>query len=212
MKTIYFTTLLTFFLNLLFAQESFTMEYGCYKVFTPTGGKQSNGANNGSWSRTADIEIKVDFSVGTNKNIVVYTYGDMKVYRRIKDPIVSETPGGMKFQLITTTNGGKTYFFQYLENYNLRLLTNEDDRMIEYGCVKDFDKSEGVTESKYSVKTQRAYFYKTPQLNSKKAAYLIYGDVVFALQETNDFILVNYTNSKGIKSSGWILKSSLSPY
>lgn len=193
-------------------QETFTMRYGCYKVFTPKAGRQPTGANNGSWSKAVDINIKVDFSVGTNKNIVVSQNGRKTVYIRNGDPLVSETPSGIKYQLITTKNGGKDYIFQYLENYNLRLMTTDDKRMIEYGCKKDFDETVGVSGERYSVVKQRAYFYNLPNSSSKRSAYLIYGEVVEALSENSGFLFVNFTNGQGKKTSGWILKSDLSQY
>lgn len=206
-------TIILFFLSLCcFGQERFTMRYGCYKIFTPTSGKQPNGANNGTWSNAIETNVSVDFSVGANKNIVVTINGQKTIYIRNGEPFVSETPGGMKYQVITTKSGGKDYIFQYLENYNLRMMTTSDRRMLEYGCVKEFDESEGVSGERYSVVTQRAYFYSQPDVNSKRSAYLIYGEVVEAVSEKQGFVFVNFTNAQRKKTSGWLMKSNLSKY
>ena len=200
------------FPSLSFAQDAFTMKYACYKVFTPTGGQQKDGVNNGSWSKEAVTDVKVEFSAGDNKNIIIYTYGKKKVYSRTSEPFVSETPKGTKYQIINAESEGKAYIFQYMENYNLRKLFANDKRMLEYSCTKNFDADKGVNENKYSIASGRAYFYSTPSLSSKRAAYLVHGNIVFSEDDKNGFIYASFVNDKGKKTMGWLLKSNLSKY
>lgn len=184
-----------------FAQESFTMKYACMKPF-----------KNGVWGNTQKTFVQVDFSVGTNKDIILINKQGQNRFVRTADPFVSETDSGMKYQVIPVTNGGKKYVLQYLENYNLRVIRVSDNFMVEYGCVQEFDEYAGTNHTLYSVVTERAYFHNEPNLKTKRSAYLIYGEVVEPLAERGSFFYVVFTNLKGVKTKGWILKSNLSSY
>lgn len=69
--------------------------------------------------------------------------------------------------------------------------------------------AENLNDNIYSVITNRAYFYSIPDENSKKTAYLIHGEVVNALDENSNFIYIEYLNSQGNTTNGWILKNNL---
>ena len=66
-----------------------------------------------------------------------------------------------------------------------------------------------VNDNVYSVITNRAYFYSLPDENSKKSAYLIYGEVINAINENSSFIYIEYTNNQGTTTNGWVLKNDL---
>lgn len=78
--------------------------------------------------------------------------------------------------------------------------------------VEEDNKTSEVTsvdDNVYSVITNRAYFYSLPDENSKKTAYLIYGEVINAINENSSFIYIEYTNNQGDTTSGWMLKNDL---
>lgn len=78
--------------------------------------------------------------------------------------------------------------------------------------VEEYNKTSEVTsvnDNVYSVITNRAYFYSLPDENSKKTAYLIYGEVINAINENSSFIYIEYTNNQGNTTSGWMLKNDL---
>ena len=192
-----------------FGQESFRMKYSCIKIFTPTGGQKSTGANKGIWSDEKSANVTVDFSFGKNKDIIIRSNGVKSIYINDGKPFVGQTPSGIKYQVINTKKGGKTFIFQYLENYNLRLMTIGNNKMIEYGCGKAYDEKSGVNDNIYSVTTNRAYFYSLPNKNSQKKGYLIYGEVINSKFEKSNFIYVEYINIQGNRTNGWILKNNL---
>lgn len=193
-----------------FGQESFTMKYSCYKVFIPTSGQKSSGANQGNWSGEKRANITVNFSAGKNKDIIIRNNGVKSIYITEGEPFAGQTPSGMKYQLITTKKAGTTFIFQYLENYNLRIMTTANNKMLEYSCVTEFDENAGVNNNIYSVITNRANFYSLPNKNSQKKAYLIYGEVIKAKLENANYIYIEYTNNQGMQTKGWILKSNVS--
>jgi hypothetical protein len=73
----------------------------------------------------------------------------------------------------------------------------------------NMQEAESLNDNIYSVITNRAYFYSLPDENSKKTAYLIQGEVVNALDENSNFIYIEYLNSQGNTTNGWILKNNL---
>ncbi|HFK5521271.1 hypothetical protein CMU85_10115 [Elizabethkingia anophelis] len=64
----------------------------------------------------------------------------------------------------------------------------------------------------YTVIDPRAYFYKSPNRNSRKNSYLLYGAKIQVTEETNDFVYTIFTNTEGVTSKGWVLKNQLSAY
>lgn len=67
-----------------------------------------------------------------------------------------------------------------------------------------------VSESKYfRVKVDRTYFCNTPNIKDVRKAYLIYDTVIYAIAESKYFIYIEFTNSSGQTSIGWILKDDL---
>ncbi|WP_379969844.1 hypothetical protein [Epilithonimonas sp. UC225_85] len=67
-----------------------------------------------------------------------------------------------------------------------------------------------VSESKYfRVKVDRTYFCNTPNIKDVRKAHLIYDTVIYAIAESKYFIYIEFTNSSGQTSIGWILKDDL---
>jgi hypothetical protein len=66
------------------------------------------------------------------------------------------------------------------------------------------------SESKYfRVKVDKTYFYNTPNIKDVRKAYLIYDTVIYAIAESKYFIYIEFTNSSGQTSIGWISKDDL---
>jgi hypothetical protein len=196
-KIIFFLFLFPY---LLTAQEGFTMKYGCMKSF-----------ENGKWTSNKKTSLQVDFSVGSNKDIIL-TDNQGHRFQRTGEPFVSENKSKMRFQVIPVIYDGSKYLIQYFENYNLRLIRVSDNLMLEYSCVQDFNKDKGTNNNLYSVISDRAYFYNSPNKSTKRNSYIIYGEVIKALKEQSGFVYVFYLNSKGVNTKGWLLKSDISKY
>ncbi|HBN6703975.1 TPA: SH3 domain-containing protein [Elizabethkingia anophelis] len=64
----------------------------------------------------------------------------------------------------------------------------------------------------YTVIDPRAYFHKSPNRNSRKNSYLLYGAKIQVTEETNGFVYTIFTNTEGVTSKGWVLKNQLSAY
>ena len=65
-------------------------------------------------------------------------------------------------------------------------------------------------ESKYfRVKVEKTYFCNTPNIKDVRKAYLIYDTVIYAIAESKYFIYIEFTNTLGQTSIGWILKDDL---
>jgi eukaryotic-like serine/threonine-protein kinase len=62
----------------------------------------------------------------------------------------------------------------------------------------------------YKVKS-KAYFHNKPNENSRRNAFIVHWNnaVLSALDETNDFIFVVFTNHEGQTSRGWLKKADL---
>lgn len=67
-----------------------------------------------------------------------------------------------------------------------------------------------VNESKYfRVIVDKTYFCNTPNIKDVRKAYLIYDTVIYAIAESKYFIYIEFTNTSGQTSTGWILKDDL---
>ena len=58
-----------------------------------------------------------------------------------------------------------------------------------------------------TVSVKRAYFYAEPNRASRKKAYLINGQEFDYNKVEGDFVFGYFTNDKGVKTEGWMLKS-----
>lgn len=192
------------FLNILlytvcYAQESFSIKYYCMRPF-----------KDGVWGHSRKTLVQFDFSVGENKDIMLkYKDGNSR-FTRIGDPMFRTDDDGVEYQVIRASNGGINYFIQYMENYNIRVIRQSDAFTHEYSCAEVLSLNFNSESNLYTVVSQRAYFHNEPNIKSRRNAYLIYGEIVKPMQEKNGFVYVSFTNPKGIKSKGWILKSNLS--
>jgi hypothetical protein len=65
-------------------------------------------------------------------------------------------------------------------------------------------------DSKYfRVNVDKTYFCNTPNIKDVRKAYLIYDTVIYAIAESKYFIYIEFTNTLGQTSIGWILKDDL---
>jgi hypothetical protein len=62
------------------------------------------------------------------------------------------------------------------------------------------------TDNVYTIKSEKAYFYNEPNADTKRKGYLISGQEVISKRDEGGFLYVNYTNEKGVTTTGWILK------
>lgn len=101
---------------------------------------------------------------------------------------------------IPSTNSYSTVYGFINSRYLTPSLNNEN---ISVGNPKSSD-------SKYfKVKVDKTYFCNTPNIRDIRKAYLIYDTIIYAIAESKYFIYIEFTNSSGQTSIGWILKDDL---
>ena len=62
----------------------------------------------------------------------------------------------------------------------------------------------------YKISAEKAYFHNEPNQNTRRNAYMVPSpDIINALDEENDFIYTEFTNSKGQTSKGWLRKQDV---
>ena len=65
------------------------------------------------------------------------------------------------------------------------------------------------TEAKGKVTAGKCYFYNAPNLNTKRKAYALKGDLLDILREYKTFFEVFFENTKGQMTSGYVLKKDV---
>jgi hypothetical protein len=65
------------------------------------------------------------------------------------------------------------------------------------------------TNCYYITKSLKAYFFNSPDYNTKRKGYLYQGDKIYITSSQGDFLYGSFTNPKGVTSSGWLLKNDL---
>ncbi|MDV3931281.1 hypothetical protein [Elizabethkingia anophelis] len=99
---------------------------------------------------------------------------------------------------------------RYLRSFNTYTeASQERERLL--GINQD-NRIDTAASPYYTVIDPRAYFYKSPNRNSRKNSYLLYGAKIQVTEEVNDFVYTIFTNTDGVISKGWVLKSQLSAY
>ncbi|MFY1046659.1 hypothetical protein [Chryseobacterium sp. GP-SGM7] len=64
----------------------------------------------------------------------------------------------------------------------------------------------------YTVIQPKAYFHQKPNQNSRKDSYLLYGAKIIVSDETRYFAFTTFTNTDGVTSKGWVLKTDIKAY
>ncbi|MPS65973.1 hypothetical protein [Chryseobacterium sp.] len=64
----------------------------------------------------------------------------------------------------------------------------------------------------YIVIQPKAYFHQKPNQDSRKDTYLLYGAKILASKETRYFVFTSFTNTDGVTSKGWVLKTDIETY
>ena len=86
--------------------------------------------------------------------------------------------------------------------------TTEPEKEPEPTKEDEQENQKGIGQ--YKVQSDRAYFHNEPNDASRRIAYMIpSNDVIVALKEDNGFIYVEFTNSRGQTSKGWLRKQDL---
>lgn len=65
------------------------------------------------------------------------------------------------------------------------------------------------TNCYYITRSLKAYFFNSPDYNSKRKAYLYKGDKIYITSSQGNFLYGSFTNPKGVTSSGWLLKNDM---
>ena len=69
-----------------------------------------------------------------------------------------------------------------------------------------------ANNQEYIVIQPKAYFHQKPNQNSRKDTYLLYGAKIFISDETRYFVFTTFTNTDGVTSKGWVLKTDIEAY
>ncbi|MFB9080418.1 SH3 domain-containing protein [Flavobacterium procerum] len=64
----------------------------------------------------------------------------------------------------------------------------------------------------YKVITSKAYFHSTPNIYNQNKAYLVFGEIITAIGNSQYFVYIEFTNANGVKTNGWILKNDIVKY
>ncbi|MFQ6599843.1 SH3 domain-containing protein [Flavobacterium sp. C3NV] len=91
--------------------------------------------------------------------------------------------------LSTYSSHNKVYYPQNNQNYNTK-------SNLEYNIS-------------FKVIAQKAYFHSTPSTYNQNKTYLVYGEIITAIGDSQYFIYIEFTNVNGIRTIGWILKSDI---
>lgn len=131
----------------------------------------------------------------------------------------SQTKSLINSQLKNVDKRYLRYYFSYSEASKEReklLGINQSNRQQSYKNKQNneyiYDSVSSDSTIFYFVIKPKSFFYREPNLNTRKKTYLLRDARVRALDETEYFIYINFTNSDGVTSKGWILKDDISKY
>jgi len=115
-------------------QFSFSKEYNYYRIFTPSGGKNSDGSSDGNWSEYSRATNNLEFRINADNEVLLHNAdGTVTKFKGITDYFDSELNSGMKYRsFVSTTDKGKKKVFQYLANGRIRIIDAASFSMIEF--------------------------------------------------------------------------------
>ncbi|WP_232067432.1 SH3 domain-containing protein, partial [Flavobacterium bizetiae] len=168
--------------------------------------KNYNGSSDKKYINTSQVNVRTTPEVAGNI-INRLNYGD---------EITSLYISGEWEKVRVKKYNIKTYNYENYEGYiNRRYLSiSVSNKTVAYPSNSSIYSTGGNSDYDlpYKVTSQRAYFYSTPSVNSQNKTYLVYGELITAIGDSKYFIYVEFVNSNGIKTIGWILKSDITRY
>ena len=78
-----------------------------------------------------------------------------------------------------------------------------------YSTANSYRKTLKNKNNKYTVISLKAYFYKKPDKDYIKNAYLLYGEEIKSIKESTYYIYIIFKNIYGQTTKGWINKDDL---
>ncbi|MDM1524287.1 MULTISPECIES: SH3 domain-containing protein [Weeksellaceae] len=109
--------------------------------------------------------------------------------------------------IVKTYNSYSNSYENNIGYINSRFLSNSNNsNEIIYN---NYEKN---VQKKYMVIASKTHFCNSPNINSKKTSYLVYGDMINSIAESKYFVYTEFYNSSGKKTIGWILKDHLTIY
>ncbi|HEX2535811.1 MAG TPA: serine/threonine-protein kinase, partial [Chitinophagaceae bacterium] len=140
---------------------------------------------------------------------VARLYRERDEQRRTPPPYTPAAPPARKgvpgyvYLIILLAAGLGIYVFYLINN------RSEEEPDPRQTAAQEAPKKRSVI-GQYKVIASRAYFHNEPDESTRRSAYLTpSGDVVNAMEEQNNFIYTEFTNSRGQTSKGWVRKQDL---
>lgn len=170
----------------------------------------SNNSNYGSSNNSSSNNNTRSIKKFINTNSV-----NLRTSPEVSDNIIEEL--AFSDEVTTVEQLGywdKVHVKKYLPNTNSysTIVGFINSRYLTASEISENTYSNNVkaNESKYfKVKVDKTYFCNTPNIKDVRKAYLIYDTVIYAIAESKYFIYIEFTNSSGQTSIGWILKDDL---
>lgn len=114
---------------------------------------------------------------------------------------------------ITTYNvidGSSYYNITYIyprDSLKYNIDFDKIKKSFEFNFIQKNEALQNIEINNYIVKeniNEKVYFYNSPDEVNKRKGYLTSGDLVYVEEIINDFGYVDFTNSRGLQSKGWI--------
>jgi hypothetical protein len=142
------------------------------------------------------------------------TYGQLGNVECVTVSQTSTEVSGKNILMVVVCDFVISYPYYYAITYSYP--ENRTSSLLKiYGVMGSFKFENNITVSNnikytnYKVNQKRAHFYSQPSIGFRRNAYLVFGETIYGHQRENGFVYVDYLNSSGIKTSGWLLISDL---
>lgn len=104
----------------------------------------------------------------------------------------------------------ETYQYSYINGYiHNNYLSTYSTLLLSENKTELTNEQINYDTKYYKVINNKAYFHSRPNINDRKNSYLIYGEKIFAIAESKYFVYVEFKNSSGVETIGWIFKDVL---
>jgi len=144
-------------------------------------------------------------SPSLNENIRVLSYDEQRELNLEYDLLFTKKSWFQKNKswliglIIAILVGGSIWY------YNEKLNTTNEVNNIE---TKAIENNSGYFKTK-ADDINLVYFYREPNINTRKAAYFVSSETVYVEKVENGFGYIEYTNERGQTSKGWLQMDDL---
>lgn len=178
--------------------------------------------NNNSKQNDAKLSLQLE-QIEDNVKLAIQS-GDKEKALSLANQLIHDSHGDMESQKFNNWSGYPKYdeyWSKKREEYKTQIMAMGSKKNVGGESMKNTERTDSninVNKSEQNGELEpstavcvsdKAYFYKEPDLETIRKAFIVKDQEITYDDTTDEFVFATFTNENGVKTQGWILKTDL---